>query len=156
MGAQIEINPVQQEPEPAGEIVVRSQTLHNIEVPAELVPNIIDEIPILAIMAVRSQGTLILHHARELRFKESDRIKAIVDNLQRLGVQTEEFEDGFKIVGPQKFKAGKIQTFGDHRIAMSFAIANLLAEEAIELDDPSCVSVSFPDFFDMLKKVVKA
>jgi len=155
MGAKVKINQIQQEPEPAGDISIGWQKLQNIEIPKELVPNIIDEIPILAILATRSEGTMILHHAQELRFKESDRIKAIVDNLRRLGIHCEEFEDGFSISGPQQFKAGKIKTFGDHRIAMSFAIANLVSDEAIELDDPACVAVSFPNFFEILKKVVK-
>lgn len=155
MGAEIEINQLQQEPEPAGDISIGWQALHNIEIPKELVPNIIDEIPILAILAVRSEGMMILHHARELRFKESDRIKAMVENLRHLGVQCEEFEDGFSISGPQQFKGGKIKTYGDHRIAMSFAIANLVSDEPIELDDPACVAVSFPNFFEILKKVVK-
>ncbi len=155
MGAKVKINQIQQEPEPAGDISIGWQKLQNIEIPKELVPNIIDEIPILAILATRSEGTMILHHAQELRFKESDRIKAIVENLHRLGIHCEEFEDGFTINGPQQFKAGKIKTFGDHRIAMSFAIANLLSDEAIELDDPACVAVSFPGFFEILKKVVK-
>ncbi|WP_457565450.1 3-phosphoshikimate 1-carboxyvinyltransferase, partial [Caldithrix abyssi] len=156
MGAQLEINLTQQEPEPAGEIVIRPQKLHNIEIPEELIPNIIDEIPILSILAARSEGTLVLRHASELRFKESDRIKAIVQNLRQIGVEVEEFEDGFQVCGPQSFKGGKITTFGDHRIAMSFAIAGLLGEEPIEADDPGCAAVSFPDFYDILKSVVQA
>ncbi|APF19520.1 3-phosphoshikimate 1-carboxyvinyltransferase [Caldithrix abyssi] len=156
MGAQLEINLTQQEPEPAGEIVIRPQKLHNIEIPEELIPNIIDEIPILSILAARSEGTLVLRHASELRFKESDRIKAIVQNLRQIGVEVEEFEDGFQVCGPQSFKGGKITTFGDHRIAMSFAIADLLSDEPIEPDDPDCAAVSFPDFYHILKSVVQA
>ncbi len=154
MGAMIEVKTTQQFPEPMGTITVTHQQLSNIQIPAELVPNIIDEIPILSILATRSEGVLKLRHARELRFKESDRIQAIVQNLRKVGIQVQEFEDGFRIEGPQYFSGGTITTFGDHRIAMAFAIAGLLSKNTIQLDNPECVAVSFPQFFDLLKQVV--
>ncbi len=155
MGAQIEIQQKQSQPEPAGDLVIHSQPLNNIEIPAKLVPNIIDEIPILSILASQSEGTFLLRQAGELRFKESDRIKAIVENLARVGVKAEEFEDGFQINGPQRFRKGRVITHGDHRIAMAFAIANLVSDGLIELDNPACVAVSFPEFFDILKGLIK-
>ncbi len=156
MGAHVQIEPTQEDPEPAGNILVRWQALRNIEIPVELVPNIIDEIPILSILATQAEGTLVLRKAKELRFKESDRIQAIVQNLRAVGVQIDEFEDGFALQGPQIIRGGTIKTFGDHRIAMSFAIADLLAEGSITLDDPQCVAVSFPSFFELLNNVVQS
>ncbi len=155
MGVKLEVNITQESPEPMGEVVVRYQPLQNITVPAEIIPNIIDEIPILSVIAVKAEGTLELRHAKELRFKESDRITAMVQNLRAVGVEITEYEDGFKIEGPQTIKGGKIKTFGDHRIAMSFAIANLCSEQGIEIDRPECVEVSFPQFWGLLKSVVK-
>ncbi len=155
MGAQIEVKTTQQFPEPMGTITVTHQQLSNIQVPAELVPNIIDEIPILSILSARSRGVMELRNARELRFKESDRIKAIVENLRKVGIQVEEYEDGFRIEGPQNFTGGTVTTFDDHRIAMSFAIAGLISQSPIKLDNPQCVAVSFPQFFDLLKQVVQ-
>ncbi len=155
MGAQIEVKTTQQFPEPMGTITVTHQPLSNIQIPVELVPNIIDEIPILSILSARSKGVMELRNARELRFKESDRIKAIVQNLSKVGIQVEEYEDGFRIEGPQNFTGGRVTTYGDHRIAMSFAIAGLIAKQSITLDNPACVAVSFPQFFDLLKQVVQ-
>ncbi len=153
MGIKLQTQKTQDEPEPMGDIHVQSQLFKNITVPEELIPNIIDEIPVLSILATQGEGRLIVHNAAELRVKESDRIKAIVTNLRALGVEIEEFEDGFAIEGPQAIQGGRVITYGDHRIAMSFAIAGLIARNPIKLDDAGCVSVSFPQFFDLLKQI---
>ncbi|MBT4249800.1 3-phosphoshikimate 1-carboxyvinyltransferase, partial [bacterium] len=93
--------------------------------------------------------------AGELRVKESDRIKAIVINLRKMGASVEEFEDGLTITGPTKLKGANINTFKDHRIAMAFTIAGLVAEGNTILDNYDCVNISFPDFFKKIKMLVK-
>ncbi|MEE8349381.1 MAG: 3-phosphoshikimate 1-carboxyvinyltransferase [Acidobacteriota bacterium] len=123
------------------------------EISGELLINMIDEIPVLAVLGTRLQQGLRIRGGQELRKKESDRINSIVVNLRNLGLQVEEFPDGFDIPPGQKIQGGKIQTFGDHRIAMAFAIAGLVAEAPVELDQPSCVSISFPDFFEKLNSL---
>ncbi len=153
MGAEIEYTVRQNNPEPIGEIQVRFSHLKNITVPKEVVPNIIDEIPVLAILATQAEGTFVLKNAEELRFKESDRIATIVKNLANLGIEVDEYRDGFSISGPQKIKGGKIITHGDHRIAMAFSIATLFTNEKIEIDNPDCASVSFPDFYHILNEI---
>ncbi len=153
MGAKVEHQLVKIKPEPIGSVNVQSSQLKNLEIPAEIIPNIIDEIPILAVLATQAKGRFVIRNAKELRFKESDRINSIVQNLREIGVQVEEFEDGFSFSGPQKLKAGKIITHGDHRIAMAFSIANLLTKENILIDNPSCAAISFPGFFKILDKI---
>jgi 3-phosphoshikimate 1-carboxyvinyltransferase len=123
------------------------------EISGKLLPNLIDEIPALAILATRLEKGLRVRGGEELRKKESDRIKSIVVNLNNLGVQAEESPDGFSIPPGQQIQGGRVQTFGDHRIAMAFAMAGLIATRPIELDHPSCVSVSFPEFFERLQEL---
>jgi 3-phosphoshikimate 1-carboxyvinyltransferase len=155
MGARIEISVTREKPEPGGNIFVRYSPLKNIEINPEIVPNIIDEIPILAILASQSEGKFLLQGARELRYKESDRLKAISENLNTVGIRVTELPDGLEIDGPQKFTAGKVTTYGDHRIAMSFAIASLLTDDTIDADDPDCAAVSFPQFWDILRSITR-
>ncbi len=123
------------------------------EISGECLPNMIDEIPALAILATRLEQGLRVRGGEELRKKESDRIKSIVVNLKNLGVQVEEYPDGFSVPPGQQIQGGRVQTFGDHRIAMAFAVAGLIATRPVELDHPSCVSVSFPEFFERLKSL---
>ncbi len=153
MGANLKIIKKQDYPESSGDIYVKYSPMHNVSIDASMIPNIIDEIPILSILASSTEGEFELHHAEELRYKESDRIMAIVDNLKATGITVTEYKDGFKVPGNQSFTRGHIKTFGDHRIAMSFAIANLTTRDEIILDDPACADVSFPQFWSILKKV---
>ena len=138
-----------------GELYIKSVHLHNIEIPPELVPNIIDEIPILSVLATQAHGRFLLKDAKELRVKESDRIATIVNNFRNLGIAIEEYEDGFELVGPQKIQGGKVETQHDHRIAMAFAVVQLFTEERIAIDHPECASVSFPDFYNILDTIVE-
>lgn len=124
------------------------------EVRGDLIPNVIDEIPILAVLGTRLKNGITVKEASELRKKESDRINAIVTNLRALGVEIEEFPDGFQIPPDQRIRGGRVQTFGDHRIAMAFSIAGLISEQGVEIDDPECADISFPGFFDTLSSVV--
>ena len=155
MGAKFEKKVNHEYPEPVGEIQINSSDLKNINIPLEIVPNIIDEIPILCVLATQSEGRFLLRGAKELRVKESDRIATIVNNFRNLGIEIKEYEDGFEFVGPQQIKGGKVETQHDHRIAMAFTIAQLLTEDKIEIDDPECVSVSFPDFYKILNSIVE-
>ena len=143
--------------EPACDLTVRfsRETLERFpsELAAKWVPNLIDEIPALAIFGTRLKRGLTVRNAGELRKKESDRIHSIVFNLRNLGISLEEFPDGFHIPPGQRIRGGKVQTFGDHRIAMSFAMAGLIAEKPLELDQPACVRVSFPGFFEKLESL---
>ena len=123
------------------------------EIGSDWIPNLIDEIPILAVFGTRLKHGLAIRGAEELRRKESDRIQSIVHNLRSLGVNVEEFSDGFFIEPDQRILGGKVQTFADHRIAMAFAIAGLIAKGEVELDQPGCTAVSFPEFFESLQLV---
>ncbi|HXF41774.1 MAG TPA: 3-phosphoshikimate 1-carboxyvinyltransferase [Blastocatellia bacterium] len=138
--------------EPIGDLVVASRPLRS-ETPATIlsgaiIPNIIDEIPILAVVATQVEGRVEVRDAGELRIKESDRIRTVAEGIRSLGGEIEEFEDGFAIDGPQKLTGGRIESEGDHRIAMAFAIAALMAEGTTEIADADCASVSFPEFYE--------
>lgn len=119
-------------------------------VEGDVIPNLIDEIPILAVLGTQLEQGLAVRDASELRKKESDRIHSVVSNLRNLGVMVEEFQDGFRIPGKQKIRGGQVKTYGDHRIAMAFAVAGLISEEGVSLDDPDCAAVSFPAFYKCL------
>ena len=118
----------------------------------ELIPKVIDEIPILAILGSQLSEGLEVRDAAELRVKESDRISAVVENLRRMNGAVEEFDDGFR-VGRSSLKGARVDSFGDHRIAMAFAIAGIVAEGETEIDGADCASVSFPGFFEVLQDV---
>lgn len=121
----------------------------------EMIPNVIDEIPILAVLGTTLPGGLTITDAGELRRKESDRIAAITENLKSIGIEVEEWEDGFSIPPGQTIRGGPVQTRGDHRIAMAFTVAGLLSKEGVELDDAECAAVSFPDFFKVLHSICR-
>ncbi|MEN3039344.1 MAG: 3-phosphoshikimate 1-carboxyvinyltransferase, partial [Candidatus Kryptonium sp.] len=158
MGAQIEIQNLKEVTnEPIGDLIVRSEkevNLKNLTLSGEIIPNIIDEIPILAIAGTVAEGTFEVRDAWDLRNKESDRIKAVVVNLRNMGIEVEEYEDGFAFEGGKKLKGNLIKTFGDHRIAMAFSIAGLIAEGETIIDEPDCVKISLPNFYEILKKII--
>ena len=118
----------------------------------DLIAGIIDEILALAVFGTQLDGGLEVRDAAELRVKESDRIKKVVENLRRMGADVEEFEDGFA-VRRSRLKGAKIYPAGDHRIAMAFAVAGLFAEGTTEIEEAECCDVSFPGFFDILDGV---
>jgi 3-phosphoshikimate 1-carboxyvinyltransferase len=155
IGAQISLeNPRFAHGEPVADIVAKSSELKgDLELSGAVIANLIDEIPILAIAATRLHGALTVREARELRVKESDRIHAIVANLRRMGVAAEEFEDGLRISGPQKLRGAQVESFGDHRIAMSFAVAGLIAAGETEILGADAASVSLPEFYHLLSDV---
>ncbi|HSK72649.1 MAG TPA: hypothetical protein VK892_13185, partial [Pyrinomonadaceae bacterium] len=120
----------------------------------EIIANLIDEIPILAILGTQLEDGLEIRGAAELRVKESDRIAAVVENLRRMSATVEEFPDGFK-VEKSNLKGAKVDAFGDHRIAMAFSIAALLAEGETEIIGADSAEVSFPEFFQVLDEIVE-
>lgn len=140
--------------EPVGDLVVTSRPLRSetraTVLSGAIIPNIIDEIPILAVVATQVEGRVEIHDAGELRIKESDRIRTVAEGIRSLGGEIEEFEDGFAINGPQQLTGGRVESEGDHRIAMAFAIAGLIAKGTTEIADADCARVSFPEFYEML------
>jgi 3-phosphoshikimate 1-carboxyvinyltransferase len=118
-----------------------------------IIPNIIDEIPILAVVATQVEGRIEVRDAKELRIKESDRIRTVVEGIRAMGAEIEELEDGFAISGPQPLRGGRVETAGDHRIAMAFVVAGLFAEGTTEIADADCAAVSFPEFYETLAKL---
>ncbi len=119
------------------------------------IPNLIDELPALAVLGTQVRNGLTVRDAGELRVKECDRIQAIVSNLQALGAAAREFADGFHVPFTPRLKGGSVQTFGDHRIAMAFWLANLVSDSPVELDDSACIAVSDPGFFREFEKVTR-
>lgn len=139
-----------------GDILVKyTPNLCATTIDKTIIPRLIDEIPAIAVLASQAEGTTIIKDAKELKVKESNRIKAVVDNLKNMNCDIEELEDGMIIKGKNKLKASYIQTYNDHRIAMAFSIANLICEEEIKLDNPNCVDISFPGYFDLLNSLRK-
>lgn len=139
-----------------GDIVVRySEDLASTTIDSDLIPRLIDEIPVIAVLATQANGDTIIKDAKELKVKESNRIQAVVDNLKRMGADIEELEDGMIIKGKRKLKGAKISTFNDHRIAMAFSIAGLICESDVELDNTMCIDISFPGYFELLNYLIK-
>lgn len=136
--------------EPVGRIHIRHSPLTGVDVPREEVPGLIDEIPALAIAAARAEGTTRFTGVGELRVKESDRIDAIATGLGALGGRVEVGRDGFSVTGPVELSGGEVDSRGDHRIAMAFALAGLVAPAKVRVKGWSCVNTSFPEFLDVL------
>ena len=158
MGVNIEIqNYSIKSHEPRGDInVLSSSNLKGVDIRGEIIPNIIDELPLLAVLATFAEGKTTVRDARELRYKESDRISLLLKNLRKFNpnVGITEFEDGFEIIPAEQSFDGpvEIETGGDHRIAMSFMIASLKSKKNIKFDDMECVETSFPGFFELIRK----
>ena len=124
-----------------------------MEIGGSWIPNIIDEIPVLAVLGTRARKGIRIRDAAELRAKESDRIHAIAENLRALGGEVEEYPDGLFVPGGQRLHGGVVDSFGDHRIAMAFAVAGLFADGPVTVKDPACADISFPGFYELLNSV---
>jgi 3-phosphoshikimate 1-carboxyvinyltransferase len=163
LGCKISIDePREASNEPAGTVRIRGgdpRRLASLDQPAVVnglaIPRLIDELPLLAVVGSQIEGGIEIRDARELRVKESDRISTTVENLRAMGAQVEEFDDGLRVTGPTKLRGAKINPHGDHRIAMAFAVAGLLAEGETEIAGAECVAVSFPEFFELLESVTE-
>lgn len=142
--------------EVVGDLIVRySDKLIGTTIDSNLIPRLIDEIPVIAILATQANGTTVIKDAKELKVKESNRIKAVVDNLKNMGSEIEELEDGMVIKGKTKLKGANIKTFNDHRIAMAFSVASLISEGKLNLDNTACIDISFPGYFDLINNLLK-
>ena len=139
--------------EPAADIVVESSDLTAVEVAGDLIPRVIDELPIIALAACHAKGTTVIRDASELRVKESDRIAATVDGLTRLGADVEELEDGMLIRGGRKLTGTTCRSYGDHRIAMTMGIAGLLADGETTVLGADDAAISYPSFWDTIKNL---
>ncbi|AMW05016.1 3-phosphoshikimate 1-carboxyvinyltransferase [Gemmatimonas phototrophica] len=137
-----------------GTLVVRPSPLSGTTISGAEIPRCIDELPMIACLAARSRGETRIADAQELRVKESDRIRAVVENLRGLGVEVEEFPDGMRIVGSRSALRGHVVTHGDHRLAMAFGVLGALPGNHITIDDPGCVAVSYPAFWRDLSVAV--
>jgi 3-phosphoshikimate 1-carboxyvinyltransferase len=136
-----------------GDVYINSSDLSNVRIEKEIIPLIIDEIPILTVAGIFAKGVFELRDASELRVKESDRIKAICTNLLKLGLVVEEFDDGFRVSGSIKKQSETFYSYGDHRIAMAFAILSSLLKDGEEVEGFESVSVSNPDFLKQLNSI---
>lgn len=154
MGAAINEKVHYQSPEPVGDLSAQSSLLQGTKVTKEEVPFLIDEIPLLAVLGVYANGITEVRGAQELRIKETDRIKVVADNLQKMGAKIETFQDGFRIAGPQKLRGTKVDSCGDHRMAMAFAIAALGAEGETQIENAQAIGISYPNFFSTLENLV--
>ncbi len=150
MGADIEVTTNDVGDEPVGTIVARHSELAATDIGGDVVPQLIDEIPVLAVLATQAGGRTQITGARELRVKESDRIAALARGLTSLGASVAEMPDGLSIEGPAALHGGEVESLDDHRIAMSFAVAGLVAAGNVKVAGWSSVATSFPEFLDVL------
>jgi len=150
MGAKVTYVKTEDVYEPIGDIIVEHNVLNGVTVDSNIAW-LIDELPALSIAMSIANGKSIVKNAKELRVKECDRISVVVENLKLCGVSYTEFEDGYEINGDDKLKSATINSHGDHRIAMSFAIAGLLC--GMDIEDTQCIETSFPNFVEILKSL---
>jgi 3-phosphoshikimate 1-carboxyvinyltransferase len=138
--------------EPVADIVCSSSALKGTIIKGAVIPKLIDEIPVIAVAAAFAKGRTVIKDAAELRVKETDRIRTVVENLRRIGAKAEEKEDGMVIYGNggRPFKYAAIESYGDHRIAMAFSVAALVSENGLLIKDIECVNTSFPKFFSLI------
>ncbi|MCS7026110.1 MAG: 3-phosphoshikimate 1-carboxyvinyltransferase [Bryobacteraceae bacterium] len=147
------VNLSQHAGEVIGDLVVEYRPWRGGVLEKSLTAALIDEIPVLSVLGAASRDGLIVRDAAELRVKETDRIATLAENLKRMGIQIEVREDGFEVPGKQKFHAAKLDSFGDHRIAMAFSVAALAADGPCEIENAEAASVSFPEFYQMLRSL---
>ncbi|OZU90118.1 3-phosphoshikimate 1-carboxyvinyltransferase [Virgibacillus indicus] len=136
-----------------GDITIAHRKLRSTTIEGEIIPSLIDEIPIIALIATQAEGTTIIRDAEELKVKETDRIAAAADLLSTLGASVEPTDDGMIIHGKTDLTGGKVASYNDHRIAMSAVIASLIAKDEVLLDDVSSIAISYPGFFDDLAEI---
>ena len=152
MGANIRVeNAREVGNEPSADLVVETSNLNGVEISGDVIPRVIDELPVLAVAASQAKGQTVIRDASELRVKESDRIAATVAGLAALGAKIRETEDGMIIEGGSKLKGAEVESFGDHRIAMSMAVAGLIANGATTIGDSEAADVSYPTFWGELE-----
>lgn len=156
MGAQIEVQTISgaSETEPRGDVTVTGTELRGTEVGGKEIPNLIDELPLVAAAGALAKGHTVIRNARELRVKESDRIASMAANLRNLGVEVVEMEDGMDVVGPATLKAtAAVQSYGDHRIAMAMTVLALHAKSEVCVSNIACIDTSYPAFWEHMKQL---
>jgi 3-phosphoshikimate 1-carboxyvinyltransferase len=154
MGGQVSLENQREElGEPVSDLHVRSSQLKGVEFRGDLIVRMLDEIPLLAVAATQADGETRIRDAAELRVKETDRIAATVSELRKLGAQIEELDDGMIIAGGGGLRGGECESHGDHRMAMSLAVAGLMSEIGTTIHDVTCVNTSFPGFWDVLSSL---
>ena len=141
--------------EPTADLLVRSSSLHGTTVEGAIIPTLIDEIPMIAVMAAFAEGTTIIRDAAELKVKETDRIQTTTEGLRALGADVTPTDDGMIIRGGSSLHGGTVDSFLDHRIAMAFAVAGLAADGPVEIRDSQCVSISYPAFYESLDRICR-
>ncbi len=155
MGAQIKVENMRQwGPEPVADLVAGSSRLEAVQVEADIIPRMIDEVPLLAVAACFAYGETVIRGAQELRAKESDRLRAMARELRRMGARVEELPDGLRIWGPARLQGAVVDSHGDHRLAMALAVAALAARGETVIRNAQSVVVSYPNFWDHLRAVV--
>ena len=147
MGGDITLLNVRNDGEPTADLLIRSSSLHGTEIKGEIIPTLIDEIPMIAVMAAFAEGTTVIRDAAELKVKESDRIQVMTDNLTRMGADVEALPDGMIIHGGKPLHGATIDSHKDHRIAMSFAVAGGICEGSLTITDGECVNIPYPEFY---------
>lgn len=156
MGASFTVNDAANSShEEMGTIVIESSSLVGTEIGGELIPRLIDEIPIIALLATQANGKTVIKNAEELKVKETNRIDAVVNELKKLGANITATDDGMIIEGPTTLHGGDILTYGDHRIGMMAAVASLITTEPVTIDNAGCIAVSYPTFFEDISSVIK-
>jgi 3-phosphoshikimate 1-carboxyvinyltransferase len=140
--------------EPVADFEVRSSTeLQSLNVTGSMAAEMIDELLVLAVAATQLPGESVIAGAGELHLKESDRIAAMAEGLAAMGADITAMDDGWMIRGPSRLDGARVQSHGDHRVAMALAVAGLLAGGSTEIEDAECVAISYPDFFDQLESL---
>lgn len=150
MGADITLLNVNMDGEPTADLLVRASSLHGTTVGGEIIPTLIDEIPMIAVMAAFAEGTTVIKDAKELKVKESDRILVMAENLSRMGADITPTDDGMIIHGGKPLHGAEIDSYLDHRVAMSFAVAGLLCDGPLSIKGGDCVKISYPEFYEDL------
>lgn len=155
MGGAVELRNIREvSGEPVADIYCETaESLEAIRISEDSMPSLIDEFPVLCVLASQANGVTEIRGARELRLKESDRISAMATELRKMGITLEEYPDGLSIEGPAELRGSAVESYGDHRIAMALSVAGLIAEGKTIIDNPSCVDISFPGFFDILESL---
>ncbi|OES44493.1 3-phosphoshikimate 1-carboxyvinyltransferase [Domibacillus iocasae] len=155
MGADMTVEKTTKSGEEIGTITVKTSQLKGTEISGSIIPRLIDEIPVIALLATQAEGDTIIRDAEELKVKETNRIDTVVDELKKLGADIEATDDGMIIRGKSKLRGGSVSSHGDHRIGMVMAVASLITEGDVVLHDHEAIAVSYPEFFDHLQQLVK-
>jgi 3-phosphoshikimate 1-carboxyvinyltransferase len=156
MGAEIIVEPYENgSSEPAGDITIKTSALKGTVIEGDLIPRLIDEIPVIALLATQAEGDTVIKNAEELKVKETNRIDTVVNELSKLGANIVATEDGMIVKGKSSFSGGNVSSHGDHRIGMMLAVASAISSGEVHLDQKEAISVSYPSFFEHLESLIK-